>query len=109
MNPWRVVAKVGDLRPGDLIAVEADGVEMVLGLDGDRYFATQRRCLHRGGDLADGIIARGHLVCAHHGWRFATATGRHDEASDVCLVTFSVRINGDAIEVDPSPRTLRGF
>jgi len=106
---WRAVAKVGDIRAGDVLAIEADGVEMVLGLDGDRYFATQRHCLHRGGDLADGIIARGHLVCAHHGWRFSTVNGRHDEASDVCLVTYAVRVTGNVIEVDPTPRTLRGF
>jgi nitrite reductase/ring-hydroxylating ferredoxin subunit len=106
---WHAVAKVGTLRAGDVIGVEVDGIPMVLGRDGDRYFATQRQCVHRGGDLADGIIARGHLVCAHHGWRFATATGRHDEASDVCLVTYAVRVQGDDIEIDPVPRTLRGF
>ena len=106
---WHPVAKVGSLQRGDVIAVEVEGVQMVLGLDGERYFAMQRQCVHRGGDLSDGIIARGHLVCANHGWRFSTATGRHDEASDVCLVTYAVRVNGDAIEVDPTPRTLRGF
>ena len=103
MPTWHAVARVGDLRAGDIIAVVADGIEMVLGLDGNRYFATQRRCLHRGGDLSEGIVARGHLVCAHHGWRFSTATGRHDEASDVCLVTYAVRLNGEMIEIDPTP------
>ena len=103
---WIAVAKVGAVRPGDVIAIEANGVEMVLGLDGDRYFAAQRKCVHRGGDLSDGIISRGHLICANHGWRFSTQTGRHDEASDFCLVTYAVRINGDTIEVDPTP--LRG-
>ena len=97
---WHPVAKVGSVNPGDVIPVEVNGIEMVLGRDGDRYFATQRRCLHRGGDLADGIVARGHLVCANHGWRFSTATGRHDEASDVCLVTYPVRVTGDAIEIE---------
>ena len=106
---WHPVAKVGSLQRGDVIGIEVEGVRMVLGLDGERYFAAQRHCVHLGGDLADGIIARGHLVCANHGWRFSTATGRHDEASDVCLVTYAVRVNGDAIEVDPTPRTLRGF
>ena len=84
---WHAVAKVGDVRAGDVIAVTVDGVEMVLGRDGERYFAAQRRCLHRGGDLADGIVARGHLVCPHHGWRFSTATGCHDEHLTYCLVT----------------------
>ena len=106
---WLPVAKVGDLKPGDVIGIEADGVPMVIGLDGERYFALQRHCVHRGGDLADGIVARGHLVCANHGWRFSTATGRHDEASDVCLVSYAIRVDGERIEVDPTPRTLRGF
>jgi nitrite reductase (NADH) small subunit len=106
---WIAVAKVGAVRSGDVIAVEVHGIELVLGLDGERYFAAQRWCVHRGGDLADGIVARGHLVCAMHGWRFSTATGRHDEASDVCLVTYAVRVQGDDIEIDPTPRTLRGF
>jgi nitrite reductase/ring-hydroxylating ferredoxin subunit len=106
---WHRVARVVDLRPGDVIAVEVDGVEIVLGRDGDGYFATQRYCVHSGGDLSEGIVARGHLVCARHGWRFATATGRHDQASDICLVTYAVRITGDDIEIDPVPRTLRGF
>jgi nitrite reductase/ring-hydroxylating ferredoxin subunit len=106
---WHPVAKLGDLKSGDLLAVEVEGIEMVLGRDGNRLFAAQRRCVHQGGDLADGIIARGHLVCSHHGWRFSTATGRHDSASDVCLATYSVRVNGDQIEIDPSPRTVRGF
>ena len=108
MADWHAVAKVGQLKPGDVIPVEVDGVEMVLGLDGDRYFALQRKCVHRGGDLSEGIIARGHGVCANHGWRFSTASGRHDSASDVCLLVYAVRINGENIEVDPIPRTMRG-
>jgi nitrite reductase/ring-hydroxylating ferredoxin subunit len=49
---WKPVAKVGSVRAGDVVAVEVDGIEMVLGRDGDRYFAAQRRCVHRGGDLS---------------------------------------------------------
>ena len=96
---WHPVAKVGDVRVGDVIAVAAGGQEMILGLDGERYFAMQRRCLHRGGDLADGIVARGHVVCANHGWRFSTASGKHDEAADVCLACYEVRVTGTEIEI----------
>jgi len=95
---WHAVAKVGDIRAGDVVAVAAAGVELILGLDGERYFAMQRRCVHRGGDLADGIVARGHVVCANHGWRFSTVTGRHDEA-DACLTCYEVRVTGTAIEI----------
>ena len=104
MSEWRAVARVGDVRAGDVIAVSVDGVDMVLGLDGDRYFAAQRRCVHRGGDLADGIVARGCVVCPQHGWRFSTETGRAPESSDYCLVTYPVRVVGDAIEIDSTPK-----
>jgi nitrite reductase/ring-hydroxylating ferredoxin subunit len=101
---WRVVARVGDIKPNDVIAVAIDGVEIVLGRDGDRYFAVQRRCVHRGGDLVEGIVSRGHLICPQHAWRFSTATGRHAEASQYCLVTYPVRVTGEQIEVDPRPQ-----
>ena len=101
---WCAVAKVGDVRAGDVIPVAVDGVDMVLGLDGDRYFALQRRCVHRGGDLSEGIVSRGHVICPNHAWRFSTATGRHADASEYCLVTYAVRVVEDQIEIDPEPR-----
>jgi len=104
MTEWRTVARVGDVKVNDVIAVTVDGLELVLGLDGDRYFATQRKCVHRGGDLADGIVARGCVVCPQHGWRFSTTTGRAPESSEFCLVTYPVRVVGDAIEIDPTPQ-----
>jgi nitrite reductase (NADH) small subunit len=100
---WRAVARAGSLRPGDVIAVEIDGVPIALGRDGDRLFAVQRWCAHRRGDLSDGIIARGHLVCPQHGWRFSTATGCQEEASEYCLARYAVRVAGDQIEIDPRP------
>ena len=100
---WRPVARVGAVNAGDVIAVEVDGVEMALGRDGERYFATQRRCVHRNGDLSEGIVSRGHLICPNHAWRFSTTTGRHAEASEYCLITYPVRVVDDQIEVDTVP------
>jgi nitrite reductase/ring-hydroxylating ferredoxin subunit len=102
---WRVVARVGDVKPNDVIAVAVDELQLVLGRDGDRYFAAQRRCVHLGGDLAEGIVSRGHLICPQHAWRFSTATGCHPEASRYCLVMYRVRVIGDDIEVDLQPKS----
>jgi nitrite reductase/ring-hydroxylating ferredoxin subunit len=98
--PWFPVAKLGEVRAGDVIAVTAGDVEIALGRDGERLFAVQRNCLHQGGDLANGIVARGHLVCPHHGWRFSTTTGCLDTASNVCLVRYALRVTGDQIEIE---------
>ena len=104
VTDWRVVARVGDVRAGDIIPIDLGGVAIVLGRDGERYFATQRHCVHRGGDLVEGIISRGHLICPNHGWRFSTATGCHAEASEYCLVTYAVRVVGEDIEIELEPR-----
>lgn len=100
---WRSVARASSLASGDVIGVEVDGVAIALGRDGDRYFATQRQCVHRGGDLSEGIVSRGHLICPNHGWRFSTETGQHADASEYCLIRYPVRVTGDEIEVDSVP------
>jgi nitrite reductase/ring-hydroxylating ferredoxin subunit len=102
--PFVTVARVGDLAPGDVVAVEVAGRAIALGRDRDRYFAMQRRCLHQGGDLSEGLVSRGHLICPVHGWRFDVATGCLDVSAETCLATYAVRVVGDAIQIDPTPR-----
>src|SRR5688500_18639406 len=98
---WRPIARVGDVAPGGVIAVDLDGTELVLGRDGDSYFAMQRRCPHRGADLAGSMIAKGHVICAQHGWRCSTMTGRTSGRSEYCAATYEVRVRGDQIEIKP--------
>lgn len=98
---WRAVAKVGDVPPGGVIAIAIDGVELVLGLAGDRYFAVQRWCAHRQADLMQGFVTGDRLVCRQHGWRFSTKTGENDGLFDACLAVYPVRVVGDQIEIDP--------
>ncbi|WP_197373502.1 aromatic ring-hydroxylating oxygenase subunit alpha [Mycolicibacterium baixiangningiae] len=37
---------------------------------------TDRRCIHRGGNLADGVVRGDSIACPYHGWRFDGQTGR---------------------------------
>lgn len=111
-DAWiRVLADERAIRAGDLVAVVLAhaGVtrELVIGRDGDRLFATQRRCPHQAGDLADGIVARGHLVCPVHTWRFSTTTGALDVSPVTCLRVHAVRVVDGAVEVWSRP-TLPG-
>lgn len=39
-------------------------------------FAVQARCPHRGGPLADGLVAGGRVTCPLHGMSFDLASGR---------------------------------
>jgi len=89
-----------NIPDGDLLGVTVGSTEVVLVRNGREVRAYQRRCLHQGADLADGIVSRGFLVCALHGWRFRLSDGALDMQPDTCLRTYAVRIDGDAVLVD---------
>ena len=103
-DTWNRVAKTTDLASGDVMAIEAGGRAMVLVRDGDRWFALQRKCLHQGADLSDGIVSRGFLICPQHAWKFRIDTGAHEISPETCLVTYATRIEGTDVYVDPTPR-----
>ena len=70
------VATTDELADGDIKPIEVAGVALVLCRSGDDYFATQRKCIHQGGDLVDGLVSHGAILCALHGWRFQLASGQ---------------------------------
>jgi len=103
------VAKLSEVGAGDILPVVVGGVEMILYRVGERLYAAQRRCLHQGADLSEGLVLRGSIVCARHGWRFDAATGQHESSSENCLVMYEVEVRGDEVWVDPTPRRHGGF
>ena len=61
----------------------------------EELFATDAWCPHRGGSLADGIVADGTVVCPMHAYRFSLATGQPEGHSCGVLSTFDVRLRPD--------------
>ena len=96
---FRVVDTAASFAPDDVRGYVVDGVPVAVGRSGERYFALPRQCLHAGGDLASGIVARGHIVCPQHGWRFSVTTGQHDSMAAACLRTFAVRVEDGMVAV----------
>src|SRR5262249_38178009 len=69
---------------------------------GDRFVATESQCPHRGGPLADGIIAGQTVVCPLHARKFDLASGgcvSHPESQN-CLATFPTRVETNVILVE---------
>ena len=67
-------------------------------------FATQARCPHRGGPLADGLIGGGRVVCPFHGYAFDLTSGEPLMNSCPALVTYAVEVDGAGtmiVQVDP--------
>ena len=55
----------------------------------DEIFATQTKCPHRGGPLADGLVGNNHVICPLHELRFDLTTGQA-VGSDQCITVYAV-------------------
>jgi nitrite reductase/ring-hydroxylating ferredoxin subunit len=69
------VASVGDILPGGLMLVQAEGIEMVLCNDGGVYYAVERRCGHMSAPLELGTLNHYILTCPMHSAQFSVVTG----------------------------------
>ena len=63
-------------KPGQMKLVHLNGHRIVVAREGERIVAFQDHCTHRGGPLADGVLACNTVTCPWHGSRFCVADGR---------------------------------
>jgi naphthalene 1,2-dioxygenase ferredoxin component len=97
---WVRVAGRDDLKPGEVIGVEAGGRSIaVYDCDGE-LFATDNICTHAYACLSDGWLDGTTIECPLHAARFDVRTGEVlDPPASEDLKTYPVRQTGDAIEV----------
>ncbi len=101
MAEWVKVAAEGDVAPGTLKGVMANGTPVVLAnVDGDVY-ALKDECSHETYPLSDGELEDGDVVCIYHGARFDCATGRNKALPAVRPVqSYAVEIRDGDIYID---------
>jgi nitrite reductase (NADH) small subunit len=64
------------IPPGEGRSFEIEGTQIAIFHTREgTWYATQARCSHKGGPLADGLIGAGKIICPLHAFKFALATG----------------------------------
>lgn len=93
------VSEFEDLEAGKLVEVSGQSVA-VFNIAG-RYYAIENTCPHRGGPLADGMMAGEEVICPWHGARFNVKTGAvMGPPAQQGVKSFPVRVNGSDLEVE---------
>ena len=71
-----------------------------LGASG-HFLAIDNRCPHRGGPLADGIVAGGSVVCPLHAWKVDLQTGSVERPSGTreCVRAYPLRVEKGIVMV----------
>lgn len=69
------VAAADELAVGQMKLLHIDGRRVVLARTEEGYVACDDGCTHKGGSLADGVLACGVVCCPWHGSQFDARTG----------------------------------
>mgnify|MGYP001325408035 CR=1 FL=1 len=97
------VAKVGDLSNNEMIAVNAEGHDILLARVEDNYYAVSNDCTHIAMPLNQGKLMGCEVQCPLHESRFDLRTGAAlCEPAEDPLEVFAVNIIGNDILVGPS-------
>ena len=94
------VAKVSDVKNGQVKAFAVNGHHLALCNVEGTFFATQDLCTHDGGPLGEGELIDLEIECPRHGGRFDVRTGEVTALPPMFPIkTFPVRVEGDDIQV----------
>src|SRR5919112_416963 len=102
MKTFYPVAKVTDLKPGEMTYVEVGPDEepvCLINLDGE-FFALDDCCTHEDASLSDGEIIGDEIECPLHGGAFEIRTGQPAAFPVVVPVEkYRVRVVDDEVQV----------
>ncbi len=76
MGEFIEISKVGELKDGAMTAVNVREHEILLVRVGDKFYATNNRCPHMGGNLSKGKLEGTVVTCPRHGSQFDLKDGR---------------------------------
>lgn len=101
MSAWVAVGKLSDIPAlGARVVRTPNGNVAVFRTAGDRVYALDDRCPHRGGPLSQGIVHGGRVTCPLHDWAIDLDAGQAVAPDQGCVKTYPVRVENGTIEID---------
>lgn len=105
MGEFVKVARVSDVPPGQGRLIEVGGRFLALFNAAGTFYAVDDTCTHAEASLSEGFLEGTEIECPLHGARFDLRTGAAVwSPAFVPVATYAVRVEGDDVLVDPTPR-----
>ena len=73
---WKRIASVREAKAAPISKVSVSGHSIVYGMVGDRPFAFESECPHKGGPLEKGELKGESIRCSWHGYEYNLFNGR---------------------------------
>ena len=101
MGKEKRVASTSDLKPGDMLAVEAGGEPLLLVNVAGNLYAVSDTCTHAGCNLSEGTLEGNEVECPCHEGRFNVMTGEvTQEPPEESLNKYVVHVRGNDIFIE---------
>jgi nitrite reductase (NADH) small subunit len=95
---------LAELLPEQGKRVSVGGRELAVFLQSDGSVrALLNRCPHKGGSLAEGIVAGPFVFCTQHDWKISLADGCAQAPDEGCTQTFPCRVEGHQVLIEVGP------
>ncbi|MDO8532066.1 MAG: non-heme iron oxygenase ferredoxin subunit [Dehalococcoidia bacterium] len=95
------IARVDELQPGQMKAVDVDDKHIAVANLGGSYFAFDAICTHAGAALDEGEIDGETVVCPMHGGQFNIKTGGVESPPPKkAIAVYQVKVVGEDIHVE---------
>ncbi len=94
------VAKVNDFAERQAVMCPVNGHPIGLWKVGEKFFAMEDRCPHRGALLSEGECKEGIVTCPWHAWQFDLKDGHFLENSEIKLKCFPVKVEGEDVYIE---------
>ena len=91
------LATIDQIPEGDILAVDVDGLKLILTRVGDDFIAYRNSCSHLAKPIDKGEVREGILSCPFHNFKYNLATGECLTAPEMSLQQYPVTRRGDRI------------
>jgi len=95
------IARVGELKPGQMKAIDVGDGRIAVANVGGAYYAFDAICTHAGGPLEEGELDGDTLTCPWHGGQFNVGTGEVVSPPPLeDISTYTVKVVGQEVQVE---------
>jgi nitrite reductase (NADH) small subunit len=94
------VARKDEIPEGSIREFQVEGLTVAIANVGDKFYAINNICLHRGGPLGQGTLQGVAVTCPWHGWQYDVTTGKLLTNQTIGVKTYTIEVRGDNLWID---------
>ena len=95
-------ARTDEIPAGTIREFQVDGLTVAIANIGNKFYAINDTCLHRGGPLGQGQLQGVAVTCPWHGWQYDVTTGKLTMNPTIGVKTYLLEVRGEDLWIEPS-------